>query len=75
MSLTPDPVSLRSLSLSGSEPSLASDLFFRIDLERLCVSPEPSVVFYKNHYKLVKSVSKSNIYLLSLTTEAQRDVD
>lgn len=38
----PDPVSLNSRSLSGSEPKRASDLFFRIDFERLCVSPEPS---------------------------------
>ena len=43
ISLTPDPVSLKSLSLSGSEPKRASALFFRIDFERLCVSPEPSV--------------------------------
>lgn len=43
ISLTPDPVSLKSLSLSGSEPKRASALFFKIDFERLCVSPEPSV--------------------------------
>lgn len=38
MSETPDPVSLRSLSLSGSDASRASDLFLRIDFDRLCVS-------------------------------------
>lgn len=43
MSLTPDPVSLSSRSLSGSEPNRASDLFLRIDFDRLCVS-EPSIL-------------------------------
>jgi hypothetical protein len=42
ISLTPDPVSERSLSLSGSEHNRASALFFRIDFERLCESLEPS---------------------------------
>lgn len=43
MSETPEPVSLKSRSLSGSDPNRASDLFLRIDLDRLCVSFEPSV--------------------------------
>lgn len=42
MSETPDPVSLKSLSLSGSDVSRASDLFLRIDFDRLCVSFDPS---------------------------------
>lgn len=45
ISLTPDPVSERSLSLSGSEANRASDLFLRIDFDRLCVSLEPSKEF------------------------------
>lgn len=41
MSDTPEPVSLRSRSLSGSA-SRESALFFKIDLERLCVSLDDS---------------------------------
>lgn len=42
MSDTPDPVSLKSLSLSGSDDNLTSDLFFSIDFDLLCVSFVPS---------------------------------
>lgn len=44
MSDTPDPVSLKSLSLSGSDESLISDLFLRIDFDLLCVSFDPSAI-------------------------------
>jgi hypothetical protein len=55
ISLTPDPVSERSLSLSGSETNRASDLFLRIDFDRLCVSLEPS-----KEKKLIESHSSSS---------------
>lgn len=38
----PDPVSLRSLSLSGSDPSRESDLFLRMDFDRLWLSFDSS---------------------------------
>jgi hypothetical protein len=44
MSEIPDPVSLKSLSLSGSDANLISDLFFRIDFDLLCVSIELSAI-------------------------------
>jgi len=96
ISLTPDPVSLKSLSLSGSEPKRASALFFKIDFERLCVSPEPSVSdgrkmrkqknrkHHSSYYKHNKHISSNTntqrhkmrfTYLLSPSTEAQKDVD
>lgn len=49
MSETPDPVSLRSLSLSGSDASRASDLFLRIDFDRLCVSFDTSMNDFYYH--------------------------
>lgn len=46
MSEIPDPVSLKSRSLSGSDPNRASDLFLRIDFDLLWVSFDPSVKYF-----------------------------
>lgn len=71
MSDTPDPVSLRSLSLSGSDASRASDLFLRIDLDRLCVSFDPSVNV-RNRYCHRHAV---NIFKINLSFEFQTSAD
>lgn len=54
MSETPDPVSLKSLSLSGSDASLISDLFLRIDFDLLWVSFDPST---KLKWKIIMKIS------------------
>lgn len=70
MSETPDPVSLRSLSLSGSDASRASDLFLRIDFDRLCVSFDTSMNDFYYH-----TIVDYGIFLLYLSFESQTSAD